>query len=152
MKYQQSFLKPILPEVYKGEPDADAFEKYSDQIHDYAKAAYMDSEQAIQLAGARCTGEAYRFYETEVRRGKKKFALTEFLRGMFDYIFPANFRTSQRILFESQVQRRGQKSVDFLRKLQTIARSCGDVSDREIVRHFWRYGYNKVVAKLISWK
>ncbi|KZP22577.1 hypothetical protein FIBSPDRAFT_890216 [Athelia psychrophila] len=152
MKYQQSFLKPTLPEIYKGEADADTFEKYSDQCHDYAKVAFMDSAQAVKLAGSRCSGDAYRFYESEVRRGKKKFTLTEFLRGMFDYVFPANFRTSQRILFESQVQRRGQKSVDFLRRLQTIARSAGDVSKREIMRHFWRYGYNRGVAKLISWK
>ncbi|KZP29150.1 hypothetical protein FIBSPDRAFT_657173, partial [Athelia psychrophila] len=130
-------LKPLLPEIYKGEAEADAFEKFSDQLHDYAKAAYMNSEQAITLAGSRCSGDAYRFYESEVRRGKKKFKLTGFLKSMFDYIFPANFRTSQRIHFESQIQRRGQKSVDFIRRLQTIARSAGDVTDREIVRHFW---------------
>lgn len=113
MKYQQSFLKPILPEVYKGEPEADAFKKFSDQIGDYAKVVYMDAEQAIKLVSARCTGKAYQLYELEVRRGKKKFGLTKFLWGMFNYIFPANFRTSQRILFESQVQHRGQKSVEM---------------------------------------
>ncbi|KZP02778.1 hypothetical protein FIBSPDRAFT_770033, partial [Athelia psychrophila] len=137
MKYQQSFLKPIIPEMYKGEAEADSFEKFSDQVRDYAKAAFMTAEQAVTMAGARCSGDAYRFFETEVRRGKKKFGLTEFLKGMFDYIFPANFRTSQRILFESQAQRRGQKSVDFIRRLQTIARSAGDVTEREVVRHFW---------------
>ncbi|KZP01993.1 hypothetical protein FIBSPDRAFT_710201, partial [Athelia psychrophila] len=145
-------LKPTLPEIYKGEAEADTFKKYSDQCHDYAKVAFMDSAQAVKLAGSHCSGDAYCFYESEVRRGKKKFTLTEFLRGMFDYVFPANFRTSQRILFESQAQWRGQKSVNFLCRLQTIARSAGDVSEREIMRHFWRYGYNHVVAKLISWK
>ncbi|KZP08644.1 hypothetical protein FIBSPDRAFT_901131 [Athelia psychrophila] len=53
MKYQQSFLKPTLPEIYKGEADADTFEKYSDQCHDYAKVAFMDSAQAVKLAGSR---------------------------------------------------------------------------------------------------
>ncbi|KZP12892.1 hypothetical protein FIBSPDRAFT_754350 [Athelia psychrophila] len=105
MKFQQAFLKPVLPNIYKGEADAESFEKFSDQIYDYAKSAHLDSKQTIKIAGSRCTGDTYKFYETEVRRGKKSFTLDEFLKGMFDYIFPANFRTAQRTLFESQTQR-----------------------------------------------
>lgn len=152
LKIQMSFLKPVLPEIYKGEADAEAFEKFSDQMHDYAKMAYLDSKQAIKIASSRCSGKAYNFYESEVRRGKKKLELSEFLKGMFDYIFPANFRTSQRILFEGLYPKRDQKSVDFIRKLQTVARSAGDITDREIVRHFWRHGNGRVVAKLIAGK
>lgn len=59
MTFQQTFLKPLLPETYKGEEEADAFEKFTDQLHNYAKAAYMNAEQAITLAGSRCSGNAY---------------------------------------------------------------------------------------------
>ena len=112
MKYQQSFLKEDPPFTYRGEIQVGLFKKYLD-------------------------GRAYRFYERDVLDLKKRYTLTTFFESLFDYVFPADFRMQQRDIFDA-CRQDGRSVLDFLRKLQEIADTVGDISDRDVVLAFWR--------------
>lgn len=84
MKFQLGFLKPTVPDKYNGEANAETYQKFIDQVRDYAAVAHLDRHQTIKLAGDYCTGSTYTFYETEVRLGQHNYSVSEFFQGLFD--------------------------------------------------------------------
>ena len=137
LKYQQSFLKEDPPFTYRGEIQAGLFKKWCRELRDSAKRARLDQKKSIRLAGKYLEGRAYRFYERDVLDLKKRYTLTTFFEGLFDYVFPADFRMQQRDKFDACKQD-GRSVLDFLRRLQEIADTVDDISDRNVVLAFWR--------------
>ena len=68
---------------------------------------------------------------------KKRYTLTTFFEGLFNYMFPADFRMQQCDKFDACKQD-GHSVLDFLRRLQEIADMVGDISDHDVVLAFWR--------------
>ena len=65
-----------------------------------------------------------------------KYTLTEYFAALFDYIFLADFRMQQRDKFDAYYQ--GNLSVvDYLRRLQDLADTVGDLDDSDVVLAFW---------------
>ena len=106
-------------------------------MRDWAKRARLNRKKSIRLAGKYLDGLAYRFYERDVLDLKKRYTLTTFFEGLFDYVFPADFRMQQRDKFDT-CRQDGRSVLDFLRKLQEIADTVGDIGDHDVVLAFWR--------------
>ncbi|KAL4076906.1 hypothetical protein V8B97DRAFT_1856313, partial [Scleroderma yunnanense] len=84
---------------------------------------------------------AYHFFERDVLDLKKKYT------ALFNYIFPADFRMQQHNKFDACRQDR-QSVLDFLRKLQEIANTVGNIGDCNVVLAFWRHCQPYLCAEL----
>ncbi|KIJ08247.1 hypothetical protein PAXINDRAFT_89137, partial [Paxillus involutus ATCC 200175] len=105
-------------------------------------------------------GRAYKFYEHNVLDLKKKYSLTEFFEALFDYIFPANFCMHQRDKLDS-CRQDSWSVLDFMRRLQEIANTVGDITECDMVLAFWcwcqfylcaeltRNGYDSTTVSLV---
>ena len=138
LKYQQSFLKEDPPFTYHGEIQVGLFKKWCHELHDWVKCAQLKQKKSICLAGKYLDGCAYRFYERNILDLKKRYTLTTFFEALLDYVFPADFRMQQRDKFDACHQGRW-SILDFLRKLQEIADTVGDIHERDVVLAFWRH-------------
>ncbi|KIO11091.1 hypothetical protein M404DRAFT_127775, partial [Pisolithus tinctorius Marx 270] len=137
LRYQQAFLKEDPPFTYKGEVQVGLFKKWCRELRDWVRHARLDRKKSIRIAGKYLSGRAYQFYERDILDLRKRYSLTEFFEALFDYIFPADFRMQQRDKFDAC--RQDHRSVlDFLRRLQEIADTVGDIGEHEVVLAFWR--------------
>jgi hypothetical protein len=137
LKYHQSFLKNDPPFKYNGEIQASTYKKWCQEVRDWIKDGRLGTRQGIRQSGKYLTGKAYKFFEQDILQKEKKYNLTEYFAALFDYIFPADFRMQQRDKFDVYYQ--GHLSaVDYLRRLQDLADTVGDLSDADIVLAFWR--------------
>jgi hypothetical protein len=137
IKFQPSFLKQDPPFKYAGEVQASLFKKWVREMRDWIKRGRLTTKQGIMISGKYCTGQAYKFFERDILSSRKKYTLTEYFEAMFDYIFPATFRMDQRDKFDAYSQR-GLSALDFLRQLQNIADTVGDLDEDDIILGFWR--------------
>jgi len=137
LKYHQSFLKNDPPFKYNGEVQASTFKKWCQEIRDWIKDGRLGNRRGIRQSGKYLTGRAYKFFEQDILQKGKKYSLTEYFAALFDYIFPADFRMQQRDKFDLYYQ--GNLSVvDYLRRLQDLADTVGDLNDNDVVLAFWR--------------
>ncbi|PPQ86489.1 hypothetical protein CVT25_007548 [Psilocybe cyanescens] len=137
LKYQQAFLKTSPPFIYNGEVQATLFKKWVREVRLWTEQGRIRESEGVMLAGKYLGGRAYQFFERDILALRKKYDLTEFFEKLFDYVFPVDFRMQQRDKFDAC--RQDNRSVlDFLRKLQEIADTIGDMEDRDIVLAFWR--------------
>jgi hypothetical protein len=137
LKYHQNFMKSDPPFKYNGEVQVSLFKKWCHEIRDWVKDGQLGSRRGIRQSGKYLSGKAYRFYEQEILQNEKKFTLTEYFAALFDYIFPADFRMQQRDEFDS-CRQEDLSAVDYLRQLQDLADTVGDLEDTDIVLAFWR--------------
>jgi hypothetical protein len=137
LKYHQNFMKSDPPFKYDGEVQISLFKKWCHEIRDWVKDGQLGSRRGIRQSGKYLSGKAYRFYEQEILQNEKKFTLTEYFAALFDYIFPADFRMQQRDEFDSCCQE-DLLAVDYLRQLQDLADTVGDLKDADVVLAFWR--------------
>lgn len=137
LKYQQSFLKQDPPFKYAGELQASTFKRWTREIRDWKKRGRLNTKDIIYVSGKYCTGKAYKFFERDILIGRKRYSLTEYFESMFDYLFPATFRMDQRDKFDACYQSE-MSALDYLRKLQDIADTVGDLNENDIVLAFWR--------------
>lgn len=66
---------------------------------------------------------------------------------MFGYLFPATFRIDQHNKFDA-CQQSKMTALDFLRKLQDITDTVGDLSDYDIILAFWRRCFSYLNSEL----
>jgi hypothetical protein len=137
LKYQQSFLKQDPPFKYSGEIQASLFKKWVREVRDWIKRGRLSTQQGIELSGKYCGGRAYKFFERDILNARKKYLLAEYFEAMFVYLFPATFRMDQRDAFDACTQC-DLSALDFLRQLQDIADTVGDLDENDIILGFWR--------------
>ena len=94
-------------------------------------------------------GKAFSFYSTKVAHNPRKWDLKSFFIGLFDYYFPNNFIEEQRNKFENMYQKNN-TAEEFLRKLELIRGSIGNISDRELVRQFWKGANQQLQSKWLD--
>ena len=78
----------------------------------------------------------YKFFEQDILQKQKKYTLTGYFAALFDYIFPADFRIQQRDEFDACHQD-DLSAVHYLRQLQDLADTVGDLDDADVVLAFW---------------
>ena len=137
LKHQQAFLKEDPPFTYKGEIQVGLFKKWCRELRDWVRHARLSRKKSICLAGKYLSGQAYQFYERDILDLKKRYSLTEFFEALFDYVFPADFRMQQRDKFDACRQEH-RSVLDFLRCLQEITDTVGDIGEHDVVLAFWR--------------
>jgi hypothetical protein len=137
LRYQQNFLKVDPPFVYKGEVQAELFKKWVRDARLYLKYSGLNRSQSLDILGKYLEKRAYKYYDQEILTKKKKLKLSKFFSGLFDYIFPPDFRAQQRDHFDECCQR-GRTVRDFLQNLRDLADTIGDLEDKDVVLAFWR--------------
>jgi hypothetical protein len=137
LKYQQSFLKVDPPFVYKGEVHAETFKKWIREIRLNLKYLGLNHSQSLNILDKYLEKRAYKFYNQEVLSRWKKLTLSQFFTGIFDYIFPPDFRSQQRDHFD-ECSQCGQTIRDFLQNLCDLSNTIGDLEDKDIVLAFWQ--------------
>ncbi|KAF9234317.1 hypothetical protein BU15DRAFT_79141 [Melanogaster broomeanus] len=137
LKYQQSFLKIDPPFICNGEVRAETYKKWVREVRLFLKFSGLSNAKGLLVIGKYLTGRAYKWYDREVLNARRRFTLSEFFTGLFDYLFPHDFRTQQRDRFDACTQR-GQSVRDFLQNLRDITDTVGDYSERDLVLAFWR--------------
>jgi hypothetical protein len=137
LRYQQNFLKVDPPFVYKGEVQARVFKKWVRETRLYLKYSGLSCPQSLDIIGKYLGKRAYKYYEQEILSKRRKLTLSQFFAGLFDYIFPPDFRAQQRDRFDKCSQH-GRTVRDFLQRLRDLANTIGDLKDKDIVLAFWR--------------
>ena len=137
LKYHQNFMKSDLQFKYNGKVQISLFKKWYHEIHDWVKDGQLGSRCGIWQSGKYLSGKAYRFYEQEILQNEEMFTFTKYFAALFDYIFPADFCMQQRDEFDSCHQE-DLLAVDYLRQLQDLADTVGDLEDADVVLAFWR--------------
>ena len=136
LKYHQSFLKNDSPFKYNGEIQASTYKKWCQEVHDWIKDGHLGHKRGIHQPGKYLTGKAYKFFKQNVLQNRIKYTPTDYFAALFDYIFPADFHMQQQDKFDVYYQ--GNLSViDFLRRLQDLADTVGDLDDSNVVLAFW---------------
>lgn len=126
LKYQQAFIKNDPPFKYNGEIQSNTFKKWCRKLCEWIKDALLSQKKGICLSGKYLTGKAYKFHEQEVLQNDRYSKLTDYFEGLFDYIFPSDFRMLQRDKFNAY-QQRDLSALDFIRRLQDIADTVGNL-------------------------
>ena len=103
------------------------------RMADWVAVVAFDNRQS----GKYLSGKAYRFYEQDILQNEKKYTPTEYFAALFDYIFPADFRMQQRDEFDC-CRQEDLSAVDYLRQLQDLADTVGNLEDADVVLAFWR--------------
>lgn len=137
LKYQQGFLKTDPPFKYDGEVKASQFKKWVRENRAWIKSGRLSVRQGILNAGKYLTGNAYKYFERDVLRGRQHHSLQQFYNGMFDYLFPVSFREDQRDIFDTTHQG-NMPGLTYLRHLEDLADTIGDLEEQDIVRAFTR--------------
>jgi hypothetical protein len=137
LKYQQSFLKIDPPFIYKGEVQAELFKKWVRETRLYLKYSGLNRSQSLDILGKYLRKRAYKYYDQEILSKRKKLTLSQFFSGLFDYVFPPDFRAQQRDRFD-ECSQHGRNVRDFLQNLRDLANTIGDLEDKDIVLAFWR--------------
>ena len=114
------------------------FKKWCCEVCNWVCWAWLSQKKAICVIGKYLDGRAYQFYERNVLDLRKQCSLTEFFEDLFDYIFLADFRIQQHDKVDTCKQD-GWPVLDFLLRLQKIADTIGDVSERDVALVFWRH-------------
>ncbi|TDL22962.1 hypothetical protein BD410DRAFT_693617, partial [Rickenella mellea] len=129
--------KPIPPFIYKGEARFDVFQRWLYELMEYFKTSHIRASRRVPRLKHFLGGRANIFFMREVAQTPKDWTLDKFLSKLFDHCFPANFRTEQRLKLNDATQR-GRTVREWVLELRNLADCVGDVSERQLVLHFWK--------------
>jgi len=137
LRLELSNATPDPPFVYSGEPDFTLYQKWVLEAKDWLKYSFVQRKHRVPRLKKYLAGRAFLFYMRDVARTPERWTLAHFLKELFDYCFPTNFRTIQREKF-LEFSQRGSAVRDYRRALEELARSVGNISSRDIAIRFWQ--------------
>ncbi|KAG6815942.1 hypothetical protein H0H93_008773 [Arthromyces matolae] len=136
MRGTYSALRPPQPAKYDGEADAHKFFKFVSQSAAYCKKGRIHEEDQVQEISYFLEGDAYKFYLNEVSLEEHKWDLSRFMKGLFNYSFPPNYRQREREKLEQFKQ--GQLRVrSYAAELKNKYQIIGYAHKKEKVRKLW---------------
>lgn len=135
LRLELAATKPEPPEKYDGSPDWDKYSEFLILTRKYLKAAFVDRRRQVSKMQYLLTGKARKYYLGSVAGKEKQWTLDELFVALFNYCFPANFRTQQRERFASYKQL-GLSVKEFQTKLRSMAESIGDITDAHFGSRF----------------
>ncbi|KAJ6524992.1 hypothetical protein B0H19DRAFT_971603, partial [Mycena capillaripes] len=89
-------LKPIPPTKYDGEMNATTFQRFVRESSAYVKMGQVPIEDQVFYVSYYLKDKAADFYNQIVVPDEESFDLQKFFVGLFDFIFPPDFRNTQR--------------------------------------------------------
>ena len=136
-KLEQSAAKPVSPFKYNGEPRAEVYQRWIISCKRYLRMSYVRRKNRVERLEPFVTGNAAKFYSLRVGLNPRKWTLRRFFEQLFDYCFPPNFRSLQREKFSQSCQN-GRKVREYVRELQDLSASIGDVRHRSFILQYWK--------------
>ncbi|PSS18923.1 hypothetical protein PHLCEN_2v3139 [Hermanssonia centrifuga] len=129
-------LKPREPEAYYGRPDVHEFHKFMDECSNYVQGYALAEERYVPTLASFLRGKAYKYYTMMVSKDAQSWDLERFFKGLFDFCFPPDFRTSMREKLQTYYQ--GRQSVqEYVCGLEELFMMVGFVSPRDRVLRLW---------------
>ncbi|TFK17111.1 hypothetical protein FA15DRAFT_549776, partial [Coprinopsis marcescibilis] len=142
-------LKPIPPEKYDGTPDAQMFHRFATMVTTYLEDGKVPVKRHVLIISQYLTGEAYNYFVREFSFKQKTWSANRFLKGLFNYCFPVDFRDKQRAKLRRCFQ--NNKSVkQYVSELNELFTTIGFTDKRERVSKLW-HGLRPSIQKAL-WK
>ena len=129
--------KPIAPRDYDGRENPRAFHRFMKESINYLEDAKVKRKRYAYTLSRYLTGRAYNYYTQKVALTEEKWSLDEFFQGMFNYCFPANYRTKLRAKLDKLSQNANQTVTEFIYELEELCNLIGEVSERDRVIRLW---------------
>ncbi|KAG6809659.1 hypothetical protein H0H92_015293 [Tricholoma furcatifolium] len=131
-----SAIKPTPPEKYNGEPEVQRYFKFVAQSVAYCDKGQIPSEDQVQKISYFLTGEAYKFYLNKVLMEEHKWNLTKFVKRLFNYCFPPNYRLKEQQKLET-FKRGNMRVRPYAAELKNKYQIIGYAHKHEKVRKLW---------------
>ncbi|KAJ6520926.1 hypothetical protein DFH09DRAFT_1331573 [Mycena vulgaris] len=130
--------KPDPPFEYEGQEDFHIFQKWILEVKDCIRYGYISCKRAVSWIKKYLGGRASAWYMREVAKDPRKWTLNRLIKALFNYCFPANFRSIQHEKYERS-QQRGHPIRDYCTELTDLRDSIGDdISERQFIIRFWQ--------------
>ncbi|KZV91234.1 hypothetical protein EXIGLDRAFT_578761, partial [Exidia glandulosa HHB12029] len=120
---------------YNGAADWDKFNEFHLMFLKYCREAYIDRKRQVGKLLTLLTDKAKRFYMNEVAGREQDWTRDRLFIELYNYCFPADFRSRQRKRFDT-FEQRSLTVKDYLAKLRSIADSIGDITDAQFGTRF----------------
>ncbi|KAG6824154.1 hypothetical protein H0H92_007833, partial [Tricholoma furcatifolium] len=135
-KPTKSTLKPIPPKEYDGSPDARSYHRFVTEGTAYLQDGKVKPRRQAFILSYYLKDKAYDFYTQRVSMNASEWGLEDFLRELFNYCFPINYRLKQREKLKRSFQ--NDKSVtEFCFELEELYMMIGISDEREKVIKLW---------------
>jgi hypothetical protein len=134
---ESSKIKPKPPKDYDGAADARSFHRFVTEGTDYVMAGKVSRQRRIFVLSYHLKGKAYDFYTQEVvTKGAYSWNLEDFLKAMFNYCFPIDYREHQCERLRKALQT-GRSVSEYSYEIEEICNMIGLIDEREKVSTFW---------------
>ncbi len=130
-------LKPREPDAYHGRADVHEFHKFMDECSNYVQGYSLADERYVATISSFLKGKAYKYYTMMVSKDASDWSLERFFRGLFDFCFPVDFRTSMREQLQHSAQGARQSVQEFVCELEELFMMVGVVTPRDRVLSLW---------------
>lgn len=129
-KREDANTTAVEPFKYNGDADFGVYKSWVYQVKEYLRVAHIHPKRQVLQLQYFLTGDACTFFNQEVIEtpDPRVWYLDDFIEELFNFCFPANFRTLQRDRF-AECRQDGRKVRDWVAELRALAASIGDVSD-----------------------
>ncbi|TFK66723.1 hypothetical protein BDN72DRAFT_737570, partial [Pluteus cervinus] len=135
------------PDKYDGTPNSQTFIRFMSSASMYLEYTNFPKKARVYILSQFLTGKAYNFYLREIAPSPKSWTLRKFFIGLFNYCFPATYRTEQRRKLDNCSQ--GKHSVrDYAAFIMDLYLTVGVNDERERVVRFWNGLDNKIQSRL----
>ena len=131
-------LKPIAPRAYDGLADAHAYNRFVTEGTAYVVNGRVPQNRQVFVLSYFLEGTTYDFYTQKVSMNFAEWRLKEFFEELFNYCFPINYRTEQRLRLKKCFQKEKRVSA-YVHELKELYNMIGAVDEREKVIKLW-YG------------
>ncbi|KAJ3506825.1 hypothetical protein NLJ89_g6649 [Agrocybe chaxingu] len=127
---------PTEPSRYYGDENIDKYMQFVQDFEQYCKEAGIPEEDQVIKCGHFLGGKARSFYSTMVALNVNEWDLPNFLRELFNWCFPPDFRLKQRKRLEN-FRQGGMLVSEYAHKLDMLFRIVGASSKRQRIDKLW---------------
>jgi hypothetical protein len=129
-------LKPIPPKKYDREANAETFTCLVNEFRMYVNMGRVLPEYQVLMVSYQLEGRARDFYNQKVVPSNRTWRMGEFFNGLFEFVFPKDFRIRQRKLLNRTFQNDKRVAAHVALFLQ-IFHTIGLADDQEKVVKLW---------------
>ena len=138
-------IKPIAPKEYDGKADARTYHRFVRESEAYLRDGRVRGRRRIFLLSYYLTDKAYDFYTQRVTNDERKWTLTQFHEGLFNYCFPVDYHMQLRKML-ARCHRNDRSVTEYVHELQELFNMVGDIPEHEQVLKFWN-GARPIIQK-----